>query len=53
MIIKIIYFKKKTKRQKTVSIHKVNFKNEDNTHKNCISSKGIVKVKKSRKKKDR
>jgi predicted small secreted protein len=44
MIKKYLFQKKKLKRQKTVLIHKVNFKNEDNIHKNYISSKGIVKV---------
>ena len=46
MIKKYLFQKKKLKRQKTVLIHKVNFKNKDNIHKNCISSKGIVKVSK-------
>ncbi len=47
-MIKNIYpKKKKLKRQKIVSTHKVNFKNEENNiHKNWISSKGIVKVSK-------
>ncbi len=36
MTIKIIYFKKKTKKTKKVLIHKVNVKNKDNIHKNCI-----------------
>ncbi len=46
MIKKYLFQKKKLKRQKTVLIHKINFKNEDNILKNCISSKGIVKVSK-------
>ena len=36
--------KKKFKKQKTVSIQSQIYENEDNIHKNCISSKGIVKI---------